>query len=446
VHTTSGAAGALSVRLSGLGATNIETDAAADTVIARISEDALAAIKTDASVTVATSDATVVATDWRPRGYESSDGSSATTASVALSSVNGPQAWNTTTGTGVTVAVMDTGIGAHPDLAGKVLTRADFVHDGTTAFDPAGHGTHIAGIIAANGTMKGVAPGAKLVSLRVLDATGVGSLSNIARAFDWLLVHRARYAIRVVNLSWGMPQATSYNDDFLSGLVEAAWFAGVTVVAASGNGGAGTISSPASDPFVIATGSFADQSTMKLNDDRESVFSSRATTLDGFGKPDILAPGEHISSLRVAGLTYLDANGDPVGSAGDPYIKMTGTSAAAGFASGAAALVASLHSDWSPNKVKGAIVAGGRQMPQASASGLDAARALATSATANQGIAPSRSLLTMLTRAGLLRAGVTWEGASWESITWESITWESLTWEAVDQATMGVTWDMGQLQ
>ncbi|HEY6960162.1 MAG TPA: S8 family serine peptidase [Candidatus Limnocylindria bacterium] len=446
VHTTSGAAGALSVKLSGLGATGVETEAAADTVIARLSGAALAAIRTDATVTVAAADARVVATDWRPRGYESGAGSSTSSTSAALVSINAPRAWDTTTGAGVTVALMDTGVGTHPDLAGKVLARMDFVHDGSTSFDPAGHGTHIAGIIAANGGMKGVAPDANLVSLRVLDATGAGSLSDIVRAFDWLLQHHRQYAIKVVNLSWGMPQATSYNRDLLSGLVESAWFAGVTVVAATGNAGAGTMSSPASDPFVVAAGSFADQGTTKLNDDRESAFSSRATTLDGFARPDLLAPGEHVSSLRVAGDTYLDANGNPVGSPTDLYIKMTGTSAAAGFASGAAALVASSHPDWSPNKVKGALVASGRQIPQASAKGLDVARALTTNATANQGVAPSLLLIVMLTKSGLIKAGVTWESISWESISWESVTWDDITWEGVTWDTTGVTWEMAGLQ
>lgn len=450
VHTTSGAAGALSVKLSGLGATDVETEAAADTVIARLSSGALAAIKTDPTVTLASADATVVATDWHPRGYESAGGdntdNTSNATSVALQAIDAPRAWSTTMGAGVTVAVMDTGIAAHPDLAGKVLTRMDFVRDGTTSYDPAGHGTHIAGIIAANGGMKGVAPAAKLVSLRVLDANGAGKLSNIARAFDWLLQHRTQYAIKVVNLSWGMPQATSYNNDLLSGFVESAWFAGVTVVAASGNAGAGTISSPASDPFVIASGSFADQGTTKLSDDRESDFSSRATTLDGFAKPDVLAPGEHISSLRVAGDTYLDANGDPVGSPTDLYVKMTGTSAAAGFASGAAALVASAHASWGPNKIKGALVESGRLIPQASAKGLDAARALATNATANDGVAPSKLLVKMLTKSGLIKAGVTWEGITWESVSWESVTWEGVTWEGVTWDTAGVTWEKVGLQ
>lgn len=446
VRTTSGNAGALSVKLSGLGATDIETAAAADTVIARLSEAALAAIETDRTVTVASRDTTVVAMDG-PRGYEKADPTATSSdASVALASISAPQAWQSTTGAGVTVAVMDTGIADHPDLAGKVVARMDFVRDGSRSFDPAGHGTHIAGIIAANGGMKGVAPGARLVSLRVLDARGTGTLSNIARAFDWLLQHRKHYTIRVLNLSWGMPQATSYNTDLLSGLVESAYFAGVTVVAASGNAGAGTISSPASDPFVLGTGSFADQGTARLNDDRESTFSSRAKTIDGFMKPELLAPGEHISSLRVAGDTYLDASGNPVGSPSDLYIKMTGTSAAAGFASGAAALVAARHPLWSPSMIKGALVASGRSINQTPRPALDAAHALDTFSIANWGIAPSKLLTTMLTKSGLLKAGVTWEDITWESVSWESVTWDSVTWEGVTWDTTGVTWEMVGLQ
>jgi subtilisin family serine protease len=118
---------------------------------------------------------------------------------------------------------------------------------------------------------------------------------------------------------------------------------------------------------------------------------------------------------------------------------MTGTSAAAGFASGAAALAAAAHPRWSPNQIKGAMVAGGRSIAKASAKGLDAARTLTTTNTANKGIAPSKVLIDMLTKSGLLRAGVTWEDISWESITWDGVTWDDITWE-------GVTWDMEALQ
>src|SRR5437773_1007807 len=196
VHTTTGHAGALSTSLAQLGATDLETDAAADTVVARLSPAALDAIRTDARVTVATSDITV----------------------------------------------------------------------------------------AANGSPRGVAPGASLVSLRVLDAQGNGKLSGVVKAFDWLLRNGKRLGVQVLNVSWGAPQATSYHKDLLSALVEAAWFSGITVVVAVGNDGpdAGTVTAPATDPFVVSVGSYNDMGTLLTSDDVASTFTARGPTLDGF--------------------------------------------------------------------------------------------------------------------------------------------------------------------
>src|SRR4029079_6532297 len=174
----------------------------------------------------------------------------------------------------------------------------------------------------------GVAPDADLVSLRVLDANGNGTVKNVVGAVDWLLKNGSKHHVGVVNISGGAPQATSYHKDILSALVESLWFDGMAVVVAAGNGGqnAGNVTPPGSDPFVITVGSFGDQGTAALSDDVESTFSGRGPPLDGFAKPDTRAPGEHVQSLRVAGVSYLDASGAPVGSAGDKYVHMTGTS------------------------------------------------------------------------------------------------------------------------
>ena len=456
VHTTSGSAGALSAKLETLGAADVTTYGAVDTVVARLSNAALHEIVTDRTVTVATSDTTVVALgggrDRNDSGFDGGDGSGAsgTTTSgvtpqfVAIDAVRAPLAWDQSTGRGITVAVMDTGIAAHPDLPqAKILASVDFVHDGSTLADPAGHGTHIAGLIAANGTMKGVAPDANLVSLRVLDANGNGTASSLVAAFDWLLKHGAHYGVKVLNVSWGAPQATSYHSDLFSALVESAWFDGITVVAAAGNLGpsAGTITTPGSDPFIVTAGALDDAGTARTQDDREASFSSQGPTLDGFTKPDTLAPGTHVWSLRVPGLVYRDGSGNPVGSTSDGYIRLTGTSASAGLVSGVAALVASAHATYTPTKIKGAIVGGGRKVAASRTNAVDAANALTAMAKVNEGLEPSRLLIDILTKNGikLQRTGTTWEGITWESITWESITWESVTWE-------GVTWERATWQ
>ena len=449
VQTTAGHAGALSLRLAELGAVDVETDSAVDMVIARLSAPALAAIAADRTVITATRDTAIVATGDRTNnwlGFED-DAPVATSGTSAfatsLLAIRAPYAWTRTTGAGVTVAILDTGIADHPDLGKrKVKARVDFVRDGNTAQDPGGHGTFIAGVIAANGQMKGVAPDADLVSLRVLDANGNGTVANVVGAFDWLLKNGRRYHVNVVNLSWGSPQATTYHKDILSALVESLWFDGMTVVAAAGNGGptAGTVTAPGADPFVVTVGSLSDQGTTAFSDDRESTFSGRGPTLDGFAKPDTLAPGEHVQSLRVGGVTYLDSHGLPAGEATDVYVRMTGTSASAAFVSGVAALVASEHGRFSPTQTKGAIVASGRAVTGSSTKAVDAALALSRTSTVNAGLRPSSLLLQALITSRALRLkGVTWEGVTWDGVTWDGVTWDGITWEAVNWKS--VSWE-----
>jgi len=479
VHTTAGHAGALSIKLAELGAVDIRTEDAADTVIARLTPAAIDALSSDPTVTVATRDIAIVASGGgkgKP-GYEKSDDArdsvnndgqhsdgsrsdrASTDASVSPShlAIRGPQAWTRTTGEGVTVAIMDSGIADHPDLRGKIRARLDFTHDGSTLADPGGHGTFIAGVIAANGEMKGVAPDASLVSLRVLDKNGNGTLSSVVGAFSWALKNQKRDKIDVLNISWGAPQATSYHKSILSALVEAAWFSGMTVVVAAGNDGpaAGSITAPATDPFVVAVGSFNDHGTAAAADDTYSTFSGRGPTLDGFAKPDILAPGEHVASLRAKGVTYLAADGTPVGSPSDLYIHMSGTSASAAFVSGVAALVASAHRRFTPTQTKGALLASTRPIAGSLVGAVDAPNALVRTSIANAGLRPSRLLLQILAKAHQLKVnGITWEGVSWDGVSWEGVTWDAVSWEAVSWETVawetvawetvaweGVTWD-----
>ena len=446
VQVAHGTAGAVAAKATAAGATDVAALDTLDVVTARLSTNALRALQSDSRVSYLASDAVVMAAGRRER-YERSNGRP----SPGVSVVDADQAWGHATGRGVAVALMDTGIAEHPDLQGSVIARMDFVNDGATLLDPSGHGTFVAGLIAAHGeTFKGVAPDAKLISLRVLDQNGMGTMRSVLAAFDWLLQNRTTMRIKVLNLSFGAPQRSSYHRELLAGVVESAWFAGITVVAAAGNDGpaAGTVSMPGADPFVITVGSFADQGTAALNDDRESPFSSRGPTRDGFAKPDVLAPGEHIVSLRVPG-TALDldevASGRSRETTGDlpagPYAKLTGTSASTAMAAGAAAVVLEEHRDYSPTQVKGALIASGRHIVGTRTPGLDVDDALTVRpARVNAGLLPSRVLLRLLAASGnVFGPGITWDGISWEGISWESVSWEGVAWEAVSWE--GVTWD-----
>src|SRR5207249_9843770 len=124
--------------------------------------------------------------------------------------------------------------------------------------DPGGHGTHVAGLVAGDGTASGgayagVAPGANLIDVRVINATGGTTVSTLIAGMKWILAHRTTYNIRVVNLSAGGPVTVSYTADPLATAVEVLVFAGITVVVSAGNEGPApsTITSPGSDPYVI---------------------------------------------------------------------------------------------------------------------------------------------------------------------------------------------------
>ena len=343
----------------------------------------------------------------------------------------------------VTVAVVDSGVDDNRELAGKVLTRVDFVNDDASSFDPGGHGTFIAGLIA--GSMTGVASNAKIVSLRVLNASGVGRIRDALAAFDWLLRHHAEYGIGVVNVSWGARQTRSYNTDVLAAAAESLWFAGMTVVTAAGNYGpqSGTVNTPGADPFVITVGAVDQMGTLVAGDDREAEWSSRGPTLDRFMKPDLLAIGIDVVSLRVPG-SFLDKwYAYETTTFGSSYIKLSGTSVSSAVVSGMSALILGQSPRFTPTFVKTALVSSATHVKGSKTSELDPAAALKFKSQnprqlANQGLKPSQLLLQVLAEQ-LAATNITWENITWENITWETITWENVSWESLTWET--VTWE-----
>ncbi|WP_297549030.1 S8 family serine peptidase [Thermococcus sp.] len=261
--------------------------------------------------------------------------------------ISAPEVWNVGyDGSGVVVAVIDTGIdGSHPDLQGKVIGWKDFVNNKTTPYDDNGHGTHVAGIIASTGAAsdgkyKGVAPGAKLVGVKVLGADGSGSVSTIIAGVDWVIQHKDEYNISVINLSLGSSQSSD-GTDALSQEVDKAWEAGIVVCVAAGNSGPDTytIGSPAAAPDVITVGAVD-------KNDVITSFSSRGPTADGRLKPEVVAPGNWIISDRAAGTQLTDEL------VGQYYVAAPGTSMATPHVSGAVALLREAHPDWTPDKIK----------------------------------------------------------------------------------------------
>src|ERR1017187_7806304 len=201
-------------------------------------------------------------------------------------------------GTGVGVAVIDSGVADHPDLhdatnATRVVYSQSFVAGDTTAADKFGHGTHVAGLIGGTGANSGsangysanyagMAPGGKLINLRVLDQNGSGTDSQVIAAIQQAIALKDTYNIRVINMSLGRPVFESYTLDPVDQAVEAAWKAGIVVVAAAGKNGRyvptqgfGTIGVPGNDPAVITVGATMTAMTPTRVDDRIASYSSK---------------------------------------------------------------------------------------------------------------------------------------------------------------------------
>ncbi len=244
------------------------------------------------------------------------------------------------TGQGIVIAVVDTGIDyTHPDLGGclgtgcKVVGGYDFVNEDHDPIDDHGHGTHVAGIAAANGTRVGVAPDAALLAYKVLDANGTGQVSDMINALEAAVLAGAN----VVNFSLSGPGTT---EDALSQAITQATDLGVVVVAAAGNAGDryGTIQSPGLVPDALTVGATTKTDLIAAFSSRGPVGSISVTL-----KPDLIAPGVNItSSVPTTG---------PLGHASG-YRSLSGTSMAAPHAAGAAALIKQYRTSWSARMIK----------------------------------------------------------------------------------------------
>ena len=346
------------------------------------------------------------------------------------------------TGNGIGIAVIDSGIAAHPDLAGRVVTSKDFNPNVNDASDTYGHGTAVAGIIAGDGTASGgayvgVAPRASLINIRVNDGTGAAPTSAIMNALLWATVNRKTYNIRVINLSLQASVQESYQTSPLDAAVEYAWLKGILVVVAAGNKGPNSeLYAPANDPYVITVGATDDRGTRTIADDTLAAFSSYGVTQDGFSKPDLVAPGRHIVTTLAAGSAF--AVGYPGNLVGSRYIQLSGSSMAAPQVSGVAALYLEAHPSIGPSQLKGVLRATANKLalPGIGAGYPDAGRAIAyrgTLGNANAGLQPNNYLkvMYMQARGFTTLPTVSWDSVSWDSVSWDSVSWTDIAWNAV---------------
>ncbi|MCL6550861.1 MAG: S8 family serine peptidase [Acidothermus cellulolyticus] len=399
---------------------------------------------------------------------------------VGLSSIVGYNAyWNAGfSGQGIGVALIDSGVVPVPALSapGKIIYGPDFTPTGyfteVRGLDTFGHGTFMAGLIAGrdpgatapywanSGYYLGVAPDANIISVKVADASGATMASAVIAAIQWVVAHRndPGLNIKVLNLSLGVRDGLPYQQDPLDAAVEAAWKAGITVVAAAGNDGQVGMTAPANDPYVIAVGAIDTNSTLSVSDDTVASFSNIG---DGTRNPDFVAPGTHIVGLRDPGSAIDQEYGNGPGSINASLMRGSGTSEAAAITSGAVALLLSQRPNLTPDQVKATLVihsSWNLPQQQAGAGALNMAWVLnaateyrtqnwpsatvsnAASPTTSAGwsLTPSRSTWTGSTWTSVDFTRSTWTGSTWTGSTWTRSTWTGCTWTG--STWTGSTW------
>jgi serine protease AprX len=401
--------------------------------------------------------------------------------------VAAPQAWAAgATGQGVDVAVLDTGVTpvAGLNANNKLIYGPDLSFDSqnfnTAYLDGYGHGTVVASIIAGNdgtpGGFQGVAPNARILSVKVGATNGATDVSQIIAGIDWVVqhAHDPGMNVRVLNLSLGTSSTQPYTIDPLAQAAENAWKHGIVVVVAAGNDGTtnNAVADPANDPYVVTVAAEDPAGTLASGDDTVPSFSQRGT---GQRRPDLVAPGTSVYGLNVPGSTL--ANTYPNAVFGR-FLRGSGTSQAAAFTSGAAADVLSANPSFTPDQVKAALTSTATRIsvnnPNFVGSGLlNVAGAVAARpgpstqywapATGTGSLEQARgnshvqiggvtltgeqdifgnpwnpSVMVPAEQNGTAWNGgvynsATWSGTSWTSATWSSATWSSATWS-------GTTW------
>jgi serine protease AprX len=351
------------------------------------------------------------------------------------------------------VAVVDTGVDAqHPDLAGRV-TSVDV--SGAGPGDGYGHGTFVAGVVAGDGTSSGgryagVAPGADVLDVRVAGDDGSTDLVTVLRGLE---VARAQGA-DVVNLSLSSYSPLPWQIDPLTVALTRLWLDGTLVVVPAGNDGpdAGTVTSPGSAPALLTVGALDDGGTGGRGDDGVADFSARGPAPQGVAKPELVAPGRGVVSLRADGSVIA---GSHTGTLDGRYLTASGTSFSTAATSGAAAVLLAQRGALAPDAVKALLTGtaytgdGLADRAAAGAGGLDLAAALTAPVPAVVGCTGRKActgwtavpgttgqwqpFVGALARGDLGKAASSWSRLSPEAQQWAASSWSALPQDLRDE-------------
>ena len=349
-----------------------------------------------------------------------------------------------------TIAIVDSGIDAtRADFGNRVIQQVSLTSlTPNSPGDGYGHGTFVASVAAgeAHGHT-GPAPNAKLVSLDVMDDSGMATVSDVIAAADWIYQNKDANNIRVANFSLTGTVASSVRYDPLDKAVEKLWLSGVVVVAAAGNyaqSGAesGVLYAPANDPFVITVGAQDLVGTLTSADDVTAPWSAWGYTPDGFAKPELSAPGRYM--VGAVSPTSTLAVERPAQIVEPGYMQLSGTSFAAPVVTGTAAELLAAHPTWTPDQVKGALMLAAQPLPlaaprSAGVGGEDAAKALAVTDPPNPNLAidqylipdPSGSPIPVFDTAAwgqAASANAAWGQAAWGQAAWGQAAWGQAAW------------------
>ena len=414
----------------------------------------------------------------------------------AITGISGAEAWWNAgyTGSGVTVAVIDSGVSpvAGLDGTGKIIYGPDLSLESQAPnlrnLDTFGHGTFMAGLIAGKDSSltapyasapasayRGMAPDARILSIKVANADGGADVTQVIAAINWVIQHKNDNGmnIRVLNLSYGTNSTQASGIDPLSYAAEQAWKAGIVVVAAAGNSGyqkfqgAPGLANPAYNPFVIGVGGYDPMRTVAFNDD---VLGSYSASSAGCGaackNPDFVAIGSHLQGLRVPN-GYIDAQ-NPAGRIDARYFRGSGSSQAAAITSGSIALILQKYPNLMPDQVKRFITSNAQKVPGANSQGQGngeinlTAMAGKTPASFTQNLPASTgtgtieaargsdritahgvtlagekdifgrpintTTLAAASAAGSSWSGGTWNGSSWSGSSWSGSSWSGSSW------------------